>query len=144
MNGWVKHFADGSKEEGFDHLVKARKASWSKGRLTDIVKVTMVHGYMEMSLTGTGEFWQSDTFEARVLVNEGQIVERTLYKRLHSQDRFIMWKRGIQTEMPLEINIQPDLNTLGMSFRGTFHDEIGKWLIMRMTKKNFLWEIGDR
>lgn len=65
-NGWIKHFADGTVELGHDHLVRARKASWTNGRINDLVAVEIRHGEMNISLYGgLGNWWQSDTMIAR-------------------------------------------------------------------------------
>jgi len=42
MSAWTKYFIDGTTEKGNDIDITRRKASWSKGRLKDIVGV-MLH-----------------------------------------------------------------------------------------------------
>lgn len=91
-NGWVKYFADGTKEEGYDYLVQAKKASWSKGRLDGIIAVSLTHDGTTVMVRATGTWWQEDVFEAVVGENGGKIVERRLFKDIVENDKFQCWQ----------------------------------------------------
>lgn len=85
-NGWVKYFANGKKELGYDQLVKERKASWSKGRLDNMIAVELHHNGTTIAIEGTGQFWQSDTMETDLFSLNTQFVKRTLSKKIHERD----------------------------------------------------------
>ena len=93
MFGWVKHFADGSTERGEDRMVARRAASWSRGRLDNLVRVTLHQGTAQATIEGPGEYWQADTFEARIGVNEGILVQRMICKKLTEDDKFLIHSR---------------------------------------------------
>jgi hypothetical protein len=64
MNGWVKHYADGSTYHGDDKDVYAGRASWRKSSLSGLIRVDLVVDGEIKSLSGLGEYWQSDEFES--------------------------------------------------------------------------------
>ena len=140
-NGWIKYFADGTKEVGYDHLVQSKLASWSKGRLKDICFVELYHENKRIGIRGTGEFWQSDTFETQVLTNgQGQLVKRTLYKKLHEQDNAI-------TSICLGINnMIADCTKVPLDEYSLYVDDgqVGKWFILDLENGKFSWRIGSR
>lgn len=88
-NGWIKYFSDGSFEEGWDELVDTQQASWSKGRLESMSSAEMYYNDKFLILSGEGKYWQSDTYEAQLLVNEGRLIKRTLYRKLSLSDSTI-------------------------------------------------------
>lgn len=89
MNGWIKKFADGSIETGSDDLVKRKLASWSKGRLDHLVEVELHQNGFEVTLEGTGEFWQSDDYDCDVGGLTSSLVMRRIQKKINKHDRFL-------------------------------------------------------
>jgi len=85
-DGWIKHFADGSRELGYDHLVGDKQASWSRGRLEGMTAVEVHHNGTTVMIEGTGEFWQWDTLEADLLSSNTKIIGRTISKKIHEKD----------------------------------------------------------
>lgn len=94
-NGWVKYFADGKKEFGYDQLVREKKASWSKGRLDNMTAVELHHNGTTIAIEGTGQFWQSDTLETSLFSLNTQFVKRTLSKKIHERDTGFTVNNGI-------------------------------------------------
>ena len=91
MNGWVKKFTDGNTEVGSDYDVKNKKASWSRGRLSHITSVELHHNDSLIIIEGTGEFWQSDDLEARMMVNHSyNLVTRRIQKRIETTDNWLL------------------------------------------------------
>lgn len=64
MSGWVKHFTDETKEYGIDRYIAQGKASWTKGRLSDIkqVEIITLNNNSILSVPNT-EWFQFDRFE---------------------------------------------------------------------------------
>jgi hypothetical protein len=91
MNGWIKKFGDGTKEVGTDELVRAKRASWSRGRLSGMIGVELHHGASHVFLDGTGKFWQSDDYEVLLLEPTPTLKTRRLQKKIEPMDRFFCW-----------------------------------------------------
>lgn len=90
-SGWVKFFADGTREDGFDHLVDNRQASWSRGRLTGMVRTEVVHnGIVVLSINGLGNFWQSDDFEISMITNKSKRCIRRIQFEIGSHTGMII------------------------------------------------------
>jgi hypothetical protein len=140
MNGWVKFFTDGTTEQGFDDLVKTKQASWSKGRLEDITQVLIVHDETHITLRGVGKFWQTDTLEARLLVDEGIIVQRTIYKKIQETDLFLTIHNSLPQLLDIKIDNKESPNCIRI-----FPRWIGKWVIAEIDVATGMtsWRIGD-
>lgn len=81
MNGWIKYYADGSRYVGDDREVYAGRASWRKSSFHGLIRVDLVVDGEVRSLNGTGEYWQSDEFEA-VFPAGSRMVKRRIQKRM--------------------------------------------------------------
>ncbi len=90
MNGWIKKFADGTEEVGTDQDIGRKLASWSRGRLDNLTSVELRHNGSLVILEGSGEFWQSDDYEAVVYHNTSTLVTRRIQKKLHDADHIVM------------------------------------------------------
>jgi hypothetical protein len=67
MGAWIKVFNDGSTENGLDSDIEAKKASWSKGRLSDISKVQIYEKMIECVLSVQETNWhQFDRYTADI------------------------------------------------------------------------------
>jgi len=62
MQGYTKHFTDGSTELITDDLVKANKASWQRGRLHNISAVDLHMDDLLITLSSPGEYWVADDY----------------------------------------------------------------------------------
>ena len=119
MNGWVKHFADGTTEVGTDYNVQTKKASWSRGRLTGMVGAEIIHGNKRLAIWMPGTFWQSDDYEVNFLESTTKIVTRRLQWQFKKQDTF----RVFEDQDSIEIRIP--FYTMGQSLKG-------KWLTVEL------------
>lgn len=143
MFGWVKHFADGTTERGDDSLVARRAASWSRGRLDSLVRVELHQGTIQATIEGLGEYWQADTYEARIGVNEGVLVQRMICKKLTEDDKFLIHSRPHLHHMKIETTghvgpyMTPNVDMVK-------EDQVGQWLIIEMQRGSIKWRIGDR
>jgi len=89
-DGWTKYFVDNTIEEGYDDLVSARKASWSKGRLTGIESVELRHSGICLDVNlGDGIWHQQDTMISNVVagtISPGIVVARFVGRQFNEQD----------------------------------------------------------
>lgn len=93
-NGWIKHFSDGNSETGFDDDLRKHIGSWRNGRQEGLVSVDLHHrlGGKDLQLTlglGIGEYWQSDTMQARYCGKGTSPIEflvRRLEKKISAED----------------------------------------------------------
>lgn len=85
-NGWIKHFEDGKKEFGFDEAIKEGFGSWSKGRLEGMVGASLAYGGVEITVEGTGDYWQADVYEVREDSLEPRLVRKVLAKQISDTD----------------------------------------------------------
>lgn len=68
MGTWIKIFKDGSVEHGSDKDILKRKASWSKGKLTDIESVKIFENNLCGSMIIPNTEWhQYDRYMASLL-----------------------------------------------------------------------------
>jgi len=83
MTGWVKNYADGSKYIGEDKDVSSGKASWTRSSFQGIISVDLVVDGLIHTLTGPGEFWQSDGYES-VFPGGSKLVKRRIQKLIEN------------------------------------------------------------
>lgn len=86
MHGWVKHFADGTKEIGSDRAVRLKRASWSRGRLNDMVGAEIIHGSKRLAILTPGEFWQSDDYDVNIFEPTPSLAIRRLQYKIQRGD----------------------------------------------------------
>ena len=81
MRAWIKYFADGSKEVGNDIDIELKRASWSRGRLTDMVSAEVLYDNKRLAILIPGKFWQSDDYEVSVFEPHPSLVVRRLQRK---------------------------------------------------------------
>lgn len=109
-SGWTKRFSDGTIETGSDNEVKARKASWRKGRLEGLVAVDLCMNNRIVALqAGEGDWWQADDYVAPLVAGTvtGTLTARRTMRKLTEQD-------------------------------------IGKWIVVEMTKDKTVISVEDK
>ena len=89
MDSWIKYFSDSSTEIGSDFLIQNKQASWSKGRLDSIIKVQIISNNYTVELCGSGNWWQSDDFIAKIHQQPIRI-RRRIQKQIFDTDCFIV------------------------------------------------------
>jgi len=87
MNGWTKHYADGSTYVGEDKLVYSGKASWRRSAFDGIVQVSLEHEGTLLSISGPGEYWQSDDFES-AFPGGSTLICRRIQRQIQPGDTF--------------------------------------------------------
>jgi putative ribosome biogenesis GTPase RsgA len=81
LGSWVKLFCDGTKEFGSDFLIRCKKASWSRGRLTDIQSVFVEEGGVASCLTVPNTEWHQ--FDRYLVILESSGKQRsTLFAKV--------------------------------------------------------------
>lgn len=91
MNGWIKYFAFGEPEYGQDKDILRKKASWSKGRLENMIGAEVYHNnFRVIKISGPGQYHQSDDFEISMLKSIPVHKVRRLQKKIKEQDVFIV------------------------------------------------------
>ena len=86
MGSWQKTFVDGTVEDGEDRRIAHGDASWSKGRLDDIVEVNLFEGTIFCSLAVPDTIWhQFDRFI--VPASEGTHISVRIYIAVQAEIR---------------------------------------------------------
>jgi len=146
MNGWIKLFADGTKEIGSDELVQKGLASWSKGRLVNMVGVELHHDDRIVILEGTGKFWQSDDYMARMSQNgTSDLVTRRIQKLIYDDDAWMLIDHVNQFSRYKIVNrITHGIN--GFISKRKILSQMGKWLTIEMDVKTgrTIFRFSDR
>ena len=141
-NGWVKHFLDGKAEYGYDHLIKANQASWSRGRLTGMCAVEIVHNDKIITgIHGPGEYHQSDDYEVSMISDRYRLLKRRIQKLISSTDLFIHADKDHVRFYGISI-----VNLEGPSIARVQKDMIGQWLTVEYDciQKNIHISLKDK
>lgn len=146
MNGWMKHFVDGTTICGDDN---DSEASWSKTKLSELSAVSIHHNGIHICISGDGEYWQSDDFESVVHQNgPGELVCRRICFRLRGKDR---WIRPLQTEHSTMLRVIDDSSLSELMIADKIEnvpvERIGFWLVLQHdipTNKVYWYYSGAR
>jgi hypothetical protein len=85
--GWIKHFIDSSIYSATDDDIFKQRVSWRHSRFDGLCKVDILHNNsIVLSLSGLGEFWQSDSFEVILGANNPQPIKRRVQKQITQKD----------------------------------------------------------
>jgi len=133
MGHWVKYFISGGKEVGSDSDIKQGKASWSKGYLTGIYGVELFHNNTSLSITGPGEYWQSDTYEMSLFENVPVLINRRIERKITASDFFYTcsYKNKIFT-----LTLSNGSTGNSAQVIHLHKNQIGCWLIAEMNVRN--------
>ena len=95
-SGWAKCLASKGIIFGEDALVDSQKVSWRKTDLDNLIGVSLAHVFpsfsLQGSISGLGNFWQSDSYCASFGVNQtfrGVREKRRIQKKLTPEDGFL-------------------------------------------------------
>lgn len=122
MYGWIKLFADGTKEIGTDTDVRAKKATWQGGRLHDMIGVEMYHGTKYLAILVPGTFWQSEDYEVSFLDSTPQLIVRRIQKQIEPRDTFFITHNkdkiilGPENGRPIPVD----------------ENDVGKWITLEL------------
>ena len=145
VNGWVKCFLDGTREEGYDNLVDKKLASWQKGKLDNIIEVKLYHEGKGILLLGRGTYWQSDDWEVPLFTSPGYFKTRRIERQISSTDHHLL---RFQNENDTIFACIDDLEEL-YDEDDIIHkfdiDDIGHWLCIEMNaqSKEVSWYINE-
>jgi len=123
MNGWRKHFTDGTCHYGPDG---DERTSWSKSRLDYMTGVDLEHRNVSIKIQGPGQYWQSDTME--VIYPEGTptVIQRRIEKLVEPQDHYFSYRiftDGIVVSFNKLATGRPQMVP---------PSEVGKWFILEL------------
>lgn len=133
MNGWVKYFLDSTVEIGTDNDVRLKKASWSRGRLSDMTGAKILFNNKGFLLQGIGSYWQSDDLDAKIFDKTSSLAVRRLQKQIDKDD---MWIYVTMTDTGKKFTVQnarQDPYSLPPANAQTYavtKDLVGKWLTL--------------
>lgn len=98
FSGWKKFFIDGNIEEGSDVDVANKRASWSRGRLSDIEAVEAGAWGRMVRIVGEvpGEFWQSDDLWLAVASEKGGLTRRRIQRLLGVGEVFLTVEKTVK------------------------------------------------
>ena len=88
MGYWVKTFVDGTNEYGSDTDVLSGIASWSRGKLYNIHKVSLTEGSKSIIICGSGDYWQSDDYESVFPYSASTRIRRRIERKIKESDKF--------------------------------------------------------
>lgn len=129
MNGWVKLFADGTREIGNDIDVKNKKASWRGGRLNNMSGAYVEHNGFCMGILVPGEFWQSEDYEVDFFESVPRLITRRIQKKIRLGDRFYITNNIGQFFLVPEYHLPACHSEIELQIND---NDIGKWITLEM------------
>jgi hypothetical protein len=105
MSGWVKEFSDHSYEIGGD---EDASASWSRGKLENMIGAGILHNSQYLAIRGTGEYWQSDSYESSSSTGETKLISRRIEKKIESGERLICISKSDKSLTVEVVNLLKD------------------------------------
>lgn len=150
MGLWTKVFRDGSVEHGLDSDIDAGKASWSKGRLTDIIEVQISEKTSEGVLSVPETEWHHfDRYEAYV-AGVGTASSVRIYRVIQSKilqehlGQYICYNIDDPKFLWASILREPSGDTNVKSLKIS-EDFVGQWLSLQVSAtRKFGLSIGER
>lgn len=132
MNGWIKYFIDGTKEIGSDRRVNSKKASWSRGRLEDVIQADLKYGRNTISIRGLGKYHQADTYVLYAQSGRQELVMRHLQRQIKKDDHFLCLipqpdslTIQVYSDFPLKETDKTKIQELSLQ-------DVGKWLTLTL------------
>ena len=100
--GWIKRFPDGL-EVGSDRDVSTKTASWTKGRLDNMIGAEVHYDGFHISMHGPGVYWESEDYEIEIGGKYSRPVSRRIQKKIDPIDSWVFIWTGHQV-MHLEFS----------------------------------------
>ena len=129
---WIKHFTDGSTEEGSDHNIAFGNASWTRGRLEDISKVELTNGaYNAILEVPKTEWLQFDRLQAMATIGKNILPTRqyrviqALIKPEHVGSYLLVGQSRIGKTFFWKLAKTLDSSITNDSYRNIIKDAIG-------------------
>jgi len=126
MNYWLKRYVDGTEIKAIDSVAQV---SWRKTPLKNIVEVEAELNNFKLKISGVGNYWQADTFEAVFPGPKSSLIKRCIQKELTSLDHyFVLTREPRATTVSFNAHLpSQDCNILVRQIDTTLH---GSWLIL--------------
>ena len=128
MGYWVKKFADGGSMTGTDRDVSLGIASWSKSDLDGMVGVELEHNGFILSISGAGEYWQSDTYEVLFPDSRSALIKRRIEKKIDASDA---WARISKKYRFVSLDVGGWVDS-GMEVLALPPEWQGRWLVLEL------------
>lgn len=94
MQGYIKHFTDGSTEKVTDDLVMKKQASWSRGKLDNMSAADLHMSGLLLTISGQGSYWVADDmmniYRGPNITVPSQFLARRLQKQI-TEDEVNKW-----------------------------------------------------
>jgi len=146
MYGWIKHFTDGTKEVGTDDNIRQKKASWTKGRLQNMLGAEVHAGNVQLVIMGAGEYWQSNDYDVDVFQKVPTMVIRRLQHKIIDGVKYGVWRIGIHiiSVAPLHYMTECDLVPIEIIDMNS-SESTDKWITLEydIQSNNFSWRLED-
>jgi hypothetical protein len=118
--GWTKFFLDGQQIH--------EPESWSRTRLDNIAGVELVHGDKKIGIYGEGQYWQSDTFQADVVL--GEAPQKLVARRIEFFVDNLKKIKIDRTETSIVCSLKDNLDVFNNGVQEAF------WLILEIDTIN--------
>lgn len=127
MGYWLKRFADNTQVRGSDRAVSIGAASWSRSRFDDMIEAELEHHGRILRITGPGQFWQSDTYEAVFPGPQTKLISRRIARLIEPSDTHFRYAVG---ESLGHVVFNDQNLTEGGLFQAISAAHRGKWLVL--------------
>lgn len=129
MNGWIKYFAFGRPEYGTDKDVINKSASWSRGRLSEMIAAELWHNDLRVvRIVGPGEYHQSDDFSVSLHYSKPDRIIRRLQFLIQPQHDFVVGYMQSNTIDAYLTNSEVMHSDKQYSLFCGLHSNTGEWL----------------
>ena len=141
MGAWIKLFEDGTKEYGSDENIIKGKASWSKGQLDSIRRVTLLNSNNRASLSVPETSWhQFDRYQAVVAIGKQKstITHRVVQAEitLDHVGQFLVCSSTEERFFRVDVQNLKDFGENDSLHKLITKDHIGKWLTIILPEKD--------
>jgi hypothetical protein len=138
-NYWTKTFSDSTQETGTDPLIDSGFASWTNGRLEDLIEVSLSFFPRIITTKIPSEYHQFDRFLAEIDVGNRILpvrVARVLQAKITNDHlgQHLLYNI-IRNNAYLLITSQPTQTSIPIT-----KDLIDKWATVVLTKKGFFFD----
>lgn len=141
-NYWLKTFSDNTQEVGIDSLINSKIASWSSGRLEDLVEVELsFYPKIITSKISDTEYHQFDRYNANLSDGNRIIpirVARVLQVKITNSHlgKYLLYNIIRNNAYLITSSIQTKDSFL------ITKDLVDKWATVILTKQGFFFQIG--
>jgi hypothetical protein len=140
-DSWIKTFSDNTQEIGTDLLIRNNLASWTNGRLDDIVEVDlyMLPLRVNVKIENT-EYYQFDRYSAQVEINSKIVptrVGRAIQAKITNEHvgKYLLYNI-IRNNAYLVITARKTKNSILIT-----NKLVDQWATVSLTKQGFFFDI---